>query len=450
MKVLKTMFKLSRSFLFRAAAAASSRQAAKSSAAIAPRPVVSSASMFSTVTGTSSTSRPEPQTAATLTQIGTRRIFEYEHDQYRELCRKFYEDEVIPFHDKWEEAGQVPRELWKKAGEMGMLCVTVPEEYGGMGLDVMYSAVMWEEQSYANTSGPGWFLHSEIVAPYIMHYGSEEQKRKYLPAMCSGDAIGAIAMTEPGAGSDLAGMRTTAIKDPATGEYVLNGSKTYITNGFMSDVVIVCAKTDPEKGAKGISLFLVDASTPGFSKGKKLKKIGMKAQDTSELFFEDCRIPASALLGDEGRGFAYLMTELPQERLLVAEMALASAEAAFEWTRTFLKDRIAFGKPLTSKQTIQHRLAEMKTELTIARTFADRCLELLRDKQLDNSTASMAKYWCTDLSSKVCDECLQLHGGAGYMWEYKVAKAWADVRVARIYGGSNEIMKELIAREIVK
>eukprot|EP00606_Chrysophyceae_sp_TOSAG23-5_P001485 GSChrysophyteH2.ASY1.ANO1.533.1 assembled CDS len=401
-------------------------------------------------TATDVETRPEAQCAEKLTQIGTRSIFTYEHDQYRELCRRFYEEDVIPYHDEWEKAQMVPRELWKKAGDMGLLCVTVPEEYGGMGLDVLYSAVMWEEQSYANTSGPGWFLHSEIVAPYIVHYGTEEQKQHYLPAMVAGDKIGAIAMTEPGAGSDLAGMRTTAIKDEATGDYILNGSKTYITNGYMSDVVIVCAKTDPTKGAKGISLFLVDAGTAGFTKGKPLQKLGMKAQDTSELFFEDVRLPASALLGEEGKGFAYLMTELPQERLLVAEMALSSGEAAFEWTRDFLKERVAFGKPLTDKQTIQHRLAEMKTELTIARTFADRCLGLLKDNKLDNASASMAKYWCTDLASKVCDECVQLHGGAGYMWEYKVAKAWADVRVARIYGGSNEIMKELIARPIIK
>ncbi len=394
--------------------------------------------------------RPEAQVADSLLQIGTRRIFEHEHDQYRELCRRFYEEKVIPFHDEWEKEGQVPRELWKDAAENGLLCVTVPEEYGGMGLDVLYSAVNWEEQSYANTTGPGWFLHSEIVAPYIVHYGTEEQKQKYLPAMCAGDCIGAIAMTEPGAGSDLAGMRTTAVKDPETGDYIINGSKTYITNGYMSDIVIVCAKTDPEKGAKGISLFLVDAGIEGFTKGNKLNKMGMKAQDTSELFFEDVRVPASALLGEENKGFIYLMTELPQERLLVAEMALASAEACFEWTRSFLKDRIAFGKPLTDKQTIQHRLATLKTEITIGRTFADRCLELLRDKSLDNTTASMAKYWLTDLQSKVADECVQLHGGAGYMWEYNVAKAFADGRVARIYGGSNEIMKELIARDIVK
>ena len=255
-------------------------------------------------------------------------------------------------------------------------------------------------------------------------------------------------MTEPGAGSDLAGMKTTAKKDGD--DYIINGSKTYITNGYMSDVVIVCAKTDPSKGAKGISLFLVDANTKGFTKGNKLNKMGMKAQDTCELFFDDVRVPKSALLGEENKGFIYLMTELPQERLLVADMALASAEACFEWTRTFVKERKAFGASLADKQTIQHRLATMKTEVTIGRTFADKCIELHTEKLLDNSTASMAKYWLTDLQTKVADECVQLHGGAGYMWEYNIARAYADGRVARIYGGSNEIMKELIARDIVR
>lgn len=364
-----------------------------------------------------SSSRPEPQVASSLLDIGTRRIFSFEHDAYRESIRKFYEAEVIPFHNKWEEDQMVSREVWKKAASNGMLCVTVPEKYGGLGLDVLFSAVGWEEQSYANCTGPGWFLHSEIVAPYIVHYGTEEQKLKYLPAMCAGDVIGAIAMTEPGAGSDLAGMRTTAIKD-SNGDYILNGSKTYITNGYMSDVVIVCAKTDPTKGAKGISLFLVDANTPGFKKGKPLKKLGMKAQDTCELFFEDVRLPRTALLGEENKGFIHLMTELPQERLLVADMGLASAEAMFEWTRTFVKERKAFGSTVSNLQTVKHRLATLKTEICVGRTFADRCIELLRDKKLDNSTASMAKYWLTDLQSKVADECVQLHGGAGYMWEY--------------------------------
>lgn len=393
-------------------------------------------------------SRPEPQAASSLLQIGTRRIFDFEHDQYRELCRKFYEKKVIPFHSKWEEDGHVPRELWREAGEAGLLCVTVPEEYGGMGLDIRYAAVHWEEQAYANTTGPGFFLHSEIVAPYLMHYGTPEQKEKYLPKLCTGESIGAIAMTEPGAGSDLAGMRTTAVRDGD--DYIINGSKTYITNGWHSDVVIVCAKTEPSKGAKGISLFLVDKGTKGFAKGNKLKKMGMKAQDTCELFFEDCRVPASALLGEVNKGFIYLMNELPQERLLVGEMAIASSEACFEWTRSYVKDRKAFGAPLANLQTIKHRLATMKTEITIARTFADRCIELLSEKKLDNTTASMAKYWLTDLQSKVADECVQLHGGAGYMWEYNVTRAFADGRVARIYGGANEIMKELIARDIVK
>jgi long-chain-acyl-CoA dehydrogenase len=243
-------------------------------------------------------------------------------------------------------------------------------------------------------------------------------------------------------------MRTVATRDGD--DYIINGSKTYITNGWHSDVVIVCAKTEPTKGAKGISLFLVDKGTKGFIKGNKLKKMGMHAQDTCELFFEDCRVPASAMLGEANKGFIYLMNELPQERLLVAIMAIASAEACFEWTRTYVKDRKAFGAPLANLQTIKHRLATLKTEITVGRTFADRCIELLSAKQLDNATASMAKYWLTDLQSKVADECVQMHGGAGYMWEYNVARAYADGRVARIYGGANEIMKELIARDIVK
>jgi len=306
---------------------------------------------FSTV---DTVTRPEPQVAQTLTQIGTRNIFEHEHDMYREIIRRFYHDNVVPFHEDWELAGQVSREIWKQAASNGMLCVTVPEEYGGAGLDVLYAAVGWEEQSYANCTGPGWFLHSEIVAPYIVHYGTEDQKQKFLPPMCAGEKIGAIAMTEPGAGSDLAGMKTAAVKDGDF--YVINGSKTYITNGWMSDVIIVCAKTDSSKGAKGISLFLVDADTPGLKKGNKLKKIGMKAQDTCELFFEDMRIPCSALLGEENKGFMYLMTELPQERLLVAEMGIAAAEAMFEWTRTFVKDRKAFGSTISSLQTVKHRM----------------------------------------------------------------------------------------------
>lgn len=393
------------------------------------------------------TARPEPQVAENLLQIGTRSIFEQEHDQYRESCRKFYADHVIPFHNDWEKVGEVPRDLWKKAGANSMLCVTMPEKYGGAGLDISFAAVNWEEQSYANTSGPGWSLHSEIVAPYILHYGTEEQKQQYLPKMASGECITAIAMTEPGAGSDLQGMRTTATKD---GDYyVLNGSKTYITNGWHSDMVIVCAKTDvTAKGSRGISLFLVDANTPGFVKGRKLNKLGLKAQDTAELFFEGVRVHKSALLGKEGSGFPYLMTELPQERLLIAVNAISNAEACFEWTRNFVKERKAFGSSISNLQTVKHKMASLKTEICVGRTFVDKCIDLHKNGKLDTATASMAKYWVTDLHSKVADECLQLHGGAGYMWDYPISKAFADGRVARIYGGSNEIMKELIARSI--
>ena len=365
---------------------------------------------------------------------------------YREMLRNFYDEKVVPFHEEWEDKGEVPRELWTDAGANSMLGVTMPEEYGGLGVDILYSSVNWQEQSYAGTTGPGWALHSEIVCPYILNYGTDEQKQEYLPKLCSGEYISAIAMTEPGAGSDLQGMKTTAIKDGD--DYILNGSKVFITNGWLADLVIVCAKTDPTKGAKGISLFLVEAGTPGFTKGKKLKKMGMKAQDTAELFFEDVRLPKSALLGKEGAGFMYLMEELPQERLLIADMGVAAAEACYEWTRDYVKQRKAFGKTLSNLQTIQHKLAEMKTDIVVGRTFADHCLELHAAGKLDNGMASMAKYWLTDLQNKVADDCVQLHGGWGYMWEYPVCRAYVDGRVQSIYGGSNEIMKELIARSI--
>lgn len=264
--------------------------------------------------------------------------------------------------------------------------------------------------------------------------------------MVTGEVITAIAMTEPGAGSDLQGMRTTATKDGD--DYIINGSKTFITNGNMADMVIVCAKTDPSKGAKGISLFAVDTSLPGFKKGRVLKKLGLKAQDTSELFFEDLRVPKSALIGEEGKGFVYLMSELPQERLLIADQAVAACESLYEITRSYVKERKAFGSSLSNLQVLRHKLAEMKTEIVVGRAFADRCLELHKDKKLDNSTASMAKYWLTDLQGKVTNDCVQLHGGWGYMWEFPVCRAFADARVQQIYGGTNEIMKELIARTI--
>lgn len=291
-----------------------------------------------------------------------------------------------------------------------------------------------------------FFLHSDIVAPYILHYGSEALKHKYLPKLISGEMVTAIAMTEPGAGSDLQGVKTTAVLDGD--EYVINGSKTFITNGYLADLVIVVAKTDPAAGAKGTSLFLVEAGTPGFDKGKRLEKVGMKAQDTSELFFQDVRVPKENLLGQAGMGFAYLMQELPQERLTVAIGALSSAEAALQWTLDYTRERKAFGKAIADFQNTRFKLAEMATEIQIGRVFVDKCMALHLEGKLDVPTAAMAKYWATDLQCKVLDECVQLHGGYGFMWEYPIARAWADARVQRIYAGTNEIMKEIIARAL--
>jgi long-chain-acyl-CoA dehydrogenase len=316
-----------------------------------------------------------------------------------------------------------------------------------MGMDALWASIVWQEQGYSGCTGPGFALHSDIVAPYVYNYGSEEQKTRLLPQLVSGEMISAIAMTEPSAGSDLQGIRTTAVKQD-NGSYVLNGSKTFITNGWHADMCIVVAKTAPEKGAHGISLFVVEKGMAGFEKGNKLKKVGMKAQDTAELFFDNVELPPEALLGKENHGFYMLMQELPQERLLIADMALASSEAAYEWTREYVNGRKAFGSTLSKLQTIRHRLAKIKTDLVVGRTFMDRCLELHAQHKCDNATASMAKYSMTELQGKVLDDCLQLHGGWGYMWDYPIARAFADARVQRIYGGSNEIMLELIARDI--
>ena len=375
-----------------------------------------------------------------------RTLFSDEHQMFRDQVRRFAETEIAPHHDAWEKAGQVPRDVWRKAGELGMLCSSMPEEYGGGGVDRLYSVIVMEELARVGATGPGFGLHSEIVAPYINRYGSEDQKRDYLPKMARGEMIGAIAMTEPGTGSDLQSVRTTARKDG--NELVVNGSKTFITNGQNADLVIVVAKTDPDKGAKGTSLVLVEAGTDGFRKGRNLEKIGLKAQDTSELFFDDVRVPMTNLLGEENQGFIYLMQELAWERLQVAISAVSNAEAALDWTVAYTKDRKAFGKAIADFQNTRFKLAEIKTEVTVARTFVDRCLEMMQADQLDAATAAMAKYWCSDLQCKVIDECLQLHGGYGYMWEYPIARAWADARVQRIYAGTNEIMKEVIARTL--
>ena len=378
----------------------------------------------------------------------TRTIYQQEHEMFRDSVRKFLEDEVVPYHEQWEEDGQVDRSIWLKAGELGMISPTVPEEFGGVGVDFRYNAIVDEEVSRLGLSGLGFALHSDIAVPYIIHYGSDEQKRTYLPKLVSGEMISAIAMTEPGTGSDLQGVQTTAIKDGS--DYILNGSKTFITNGQLADIVIVVAKTNPELGGKGTSLILLEEGTKGFTKGKNLKKVGMKAQDTSELFFDNVRVPQSNLLGEENKGFIYLMQDLPQERLSVAITGIAAAESILQQTIEYTKEREAFGQPIADFQNTQFKLAEMDTELTAARVFVDRCLELLIEGKLDTVTASKAKLLCSDLQCRVMDECVQLHGGYGYMWEYPVARAWADSRVQRIYAGTNEIMKLIIGRSLTQ
>ena len=376
----------------------------------------------------------------------SRTLFNEEHHMLRESARRFMEKEVAPNHARWEEQGYVDRALWSQAGAAGFLCASMPEEYGGAGADIRFSVVLMEEQFRIGATGPGFGLHSEIVAPYLLHHGSDYLKSKFLPAMASGECITAIAMTEPGTGSDLQGVKTTAVRDGDC--YVLNGSKTFITNGWNCDMVIVVAKTDPAAGSKGMSLFAVDTSMPGFTKGKRLHKMGMSAQDTSELFFDNVRVPAQNLLGDEGRGFAYLMQELPWERLQIALTAVAAAQAALEWTLEYTRERRAFGKAIADFQTVAHKLAEIKTEIEVGQVFIDRCIALKLEDKLDAATASMAKYWASEMQFKVLDQCVQLFGGYGYMHEYPIARAWADARVQRIYGGTNEIMKELISRNL--
>lgn len=376
-----------------------------------------------------------------------RPLFDADLEGFRDTVRKFLEKEAVPFHAQWEQDGQVDRALWNKAGEMGFLCPTAPEAYGGLGCDFRYSAVVIEEIARSGCSGIGWPLHSDIVMPYVLHYGSEHLKQKYIPKLISGEMVGAIAMTEPGAGSDLQGVKTTAIKKGD--HYVLNGSKTFITNGQHADVVIVVAKTNPAEGAKGISLFMVESAWEGFQKGTNLDKVGMKAQDTSELFFQDVKVPVENILGGEGMGFVALMQELPQERLLVGLTALAASEAALQWTIDYVKERKAFGKPIANFQNTRFKLAELKADITAGRCFIDRCLELHLSKKLDVPTAAMLKQWSTDLQCRVMDECMQLFGGYGYMWEYPIARAWADSRVQKIYAGTNEIMKEIVARSIL-
>ena len=377
-----------------------------------------------------------------------RSLYSPDHEAFRDSFRRFIDKEIAPFHADWEEQGYVDRAVWNKAGENGFLCMSMPDAYGGSGADRLYSVIQMEELGRAGFSGIGYTLHNEIVAPYIERYGTEAQKAKFLPAMASGAMIGAIAMSEPAAGSDLQGIKTTALKQ-ADGSYILNGSKTFITNGWHADMVIVVAKTNPAAGAKGTSLLLVERGMPGFSVGKRLKKMGLKAQDTSELFFDQVHVPAENLLGGdalENKGFICLMEQLPWERLQIAISAVAAAQAAIDWTVDYVKERKVFGQAVGSFQNTRFTLAELQTQVQIARVFVDKCTELLLQDKLDTATASMAKYWCSDMQCKVMDECVQLFGGYGYMWEYPITRAYADARVQRIYGGTNEIMKEVITR----
>ncbi len=377
-----------------------------------------------------------------------RSLFTPDHEAFRDSFRRFMDKEIAPHHADWEEQGYVDRAVWNKAGENGFLCMTMPEEFGGGGADKLYSVIQMEELSRAGFSGIGYGLHSEIVAPYLLHYGTPEQKALYLPKLASGEMIGAIAMSEPAAGSDLQGIKSSALQQ-SDGSYLLNGSKTFITNGWHADLIIVVAKTNPAAGAKGTSLMLVERGMRGFSVGKRLKKLGLKAQDTSELFFDNVEVPEGNLLGgalQENRGFICLMEQLPWERLQIAIGAIAAAQAAIDWTVTYVKDRKVFGQPVASFQNTRFTLAELQTQVQIGQVFVDKCTELLMQDKLDTATASMAKYWCSDLQCKVMDECVQLFGGYGFMWEYPITRAYADARVQRIYGGTNEIMKEVITR----
>lgn len=374
-----------------------------------------------------------------------RTIFEEEHQMFRETVRAFIEKEVLPYHPQWEKDGMVSREVWRKAGEMGFLCLDAPEQYGGGGIrDFRYNAIITEELWRAGATGIGWGLHTDIVLPYILSYANEEQKKRWLPKMASGEWIGAIAMSEPAAGSDLAGIRTTAQKEGD--HYVVNGSKIFITNGIMADVVVTVVKTNPEHKHKGISLVVIERGMEGFERGRKLDKIGLKAQDTAELFFDNVKAPCENLLGGEGKGFVYLMSQLPQERLQIAIGAMAAAEAAFEITLKYIQERTAFGKPVGTFQNSRFKMAEMKTEIELGYAFVDKCIMALNAQELTTEEASMAKWWTTDLQKRVADQCLQLFGGYGYMNEYPISKYYLDARVQSIYGGTNEIMKEVIGR----
>ena len=377
-----------------------------------------------------------------------RTLFSEEHHLFRDSVRRFVEREITPHHAAWEEAGVVPRELWLKAGEAGLLCCTVPEEYGGLGLDYLFDVIVFEELWRAGASGPGFLIHTDLVATYILSFGTEEQKRRWLPKMVRGEAIGALGMTEPHAGSDLKAVRTRAVREDD--EYVISGQKVFISNGQLADVIVLATKTDSAAGAKGVTLFLVEGDREGFRRGRNLHKLGMHAQDTSELFFEGVRVPASNMLGGEGQGFKLMMTKLAQERLAQAIRSAVVTETVIQWTVDYTSQRQAFGQTIADFQNTQFKLAELETKATVARVFTDKCIELFVQGKLDPVEAAKAKMFVCELHCEAVDECLQLFGGWGYMWEYPIARAYADARIVKIAGGSIEIMKTIIARDMFK
>lgn len=379
-----------------------------------------------------------------------RTLYGDEHDQFRRAFRDWLDHEIVPRHDEWEEAGITPRSIWAQAGSLGFLGLTVPEEYGGGGTDdYRFAAIMTEEISDTGVIGSanGMTLHNDIVLPYFLGLCNDEQRQRWLPGMCDGSLIGALAITEPDTGSDVAGVRTTAVRRGDV--YVVNGAKTFISNGINSDVVVTTVKTDPAANHRGMSLLVLERGMPGFERGRNLDKMGMHAQDTAELFFNDVEVPAANLLGEEGQGFYYLMRNLAQERLGIAVGGVAVAQAAIRWTVEYTKARTAFGVPIASFQNSKFVLAELHTETQAAQVYIDRCIELHNEERLSAEQAAAAKYWCTELQNKVVDRCVQLHGGYGYMREYPIARAWADSRIQTIYGGTSEIMKEIVGRSLV-
>ena len=374
-----------------------------------------------------------------------RTIFDADHDAFRDTVRAFAEKEIVPHHEEWEKASIVPRELWLKAGEMGLLGFMMPEEFGGGGVDdFRYNAILNEEITRIGASGVGFVIQTDLVSGYLLSHATQEQKERWFPGFCSGEIITAIAMTEPGTGSDLQGIKTTAVRDGD--EYVINGSKTFITNGINADLVLVVCQTDPSAGAMGFSLIAVERGAKGFERGRNLDKIGLKAQDTAELFFDDVRVPVTNLIGEEGKGFIYLMEKLPQERLSISVVAAAATRRIVDMTLEYVKDRKAFGRPIGNFQNTRFKMAELHTEASIAQVFVDESIVRHNTKELTVEDAAMGKWWTTELQKRAADECLQLHGGYGYMTEYPISKAYLDTRIQTIYGGTTEIMKEIVGR----